>query len=51
MKNVDFVPKDVLKILSSRKISKKYNEQWGVVQKKLFLKISKENTCVGVSFS
>ena len=27
MKNVNFVPKDVQKILSSHKISKKYNEQ------------------------
>ena len=40
MKNVNFVPKDVQKIHSSHKISKKYIEQWGVLQKKLFLKIS-----------
>ena len=40
MKNVNFVPKDVQKILSSHKISKKYNEQGSVLQKNLFLKIS-----------
>ena len=28
------------KNLSSHEISKKYNKQWGVLQKKLFLKIS-----------
>ena len=50
MNNVNFVPKDVQKILSSHKISKKYNELWGVLQKKLFLKIFKENIGVEVSF-
>ena len=39
MKNVNFVPKDVQKFHSSHKISKQYNEHWGVLQKKLFLKI------------
>ena len=38
------------KNLPSQKILKKYNEQWGILQKKLILKISQENTCVGVSF-
>ena len=53
MKNINFVPKDVQRILSSDKISEKYNEQ------KLFFKnlsliisqYSQENTCVGgISF-
>ena len=34
MKNVNFVPKDVQRILSSHKIPQKYNEQWGVLYKK-----------------
>ena len=49
MKHVNFVPKDVQRILSSHK---KYNEQ-KVFHKKLFLKksqYSQENTCVGISF-
>ena len=37
MKNVNFVPKDVLRILSSYKISEKYNEQ-NVFHKKALLK-------------
>ena len=37
MKNVNFVPKDVQRILSSYKISEKYNEQ-EVFYKKTFLK-------------
>ena len=48
MKNINFVPKDVQRILSSDKISEKYNEQ------KVFLIISQysqENTFVGgISF-
>ena len=48
MKNINFVPKDVQRILSSDKISEKYHEQ------KVFLIISQysqENTCVGgISF-
>ena len=39
MENVNFVHKDVQKILSSHKISEKYNEQWSVLQKNLFSKI------------
>ena len=35
MKNVNFVPKDVQRILSSHKISKKYNEQ-EVFKKKIY---------------
>ena len=50
MKNVNFVHKDLQQILSSHKTSKNYNEQGGVLKKKLFLKISQENICVGVSF-
>ena len=49
MKNINFVPKDVQRILSSDKISEKYNEQ-KVFFKKMFLIIlqySIENTCVG----
>ena len=41
------------KEFSSHEISEKYNEQRGVLQKNLFLKISlylQQNTCVGVSF-
>ena len=38
MKNVNFVPRDIQKILSSHEISKKYNEQRGVLQKKVVLK-------------
>ena len=40
VKNVNSLHKDVQKILSSHKISKKYNEQGSVLQKNLFLKIS-----------
>ena len=41
MKNVNFVPKGVQRILSSHKIPQKYNEQWGAFyKKKLILKIS-----------
>ena len=53
MKNVNFVVKEVQRILSSHKISEKYNEQEVFYQKKLSLKIlqySQENNCVGVSF-
>ena len=53
MKNVNFVHKDVQRILSSHKISEKYNEQEVFYKKKLLLKISQysqENTCFGVSF-
>ena len=49
MKKINFVPKDVQRILSSDKISEKYNEQ-KLFFKNLFLIISKysqENTCVG----
>ena len=53
MKNINFVPKDVQRILSSDKISEKYNEQ-KVFFEKWFLIISQysqENTCVGgISF-
>ena len=53
IKNINFVPKDVQRILSSDKISEKYNEQ-KVFFKKWFLIISQysqENTCVGgISF-
>ena len=38
--NVNFVPTDVQNILSSHKISKKYNEMWDVLQKNLLLKTS-----------
>ena len=49
MKHVNFVPKDVQRILSSRKniMNRKCSTR------KLFLKISQysqENTCVGISF-
>ena len=37
MKNVNFVPKDVQRILSSHKISEKYNKQ-EVFYKKNFIK-------------
>ena len=37
-KNVNFVPKDVQKVLSSHEISEKYNEQGSVLQKKVVLK-------------
>ena len=37
MKKVNFLPKNVQNILSSHKITEKYNEQWGVLQRKLFL--------------
>ena len=53
MKNVNFVPKDVKRILSSHKISEKYKEQEMFYRKKKLLKISEysqENTCVGASF-
>ena len=53
MKNVNFVPKDVQRILSSHKILEKYNEEQVFYQKSLFLKIwqhSQENTYVKVSF-
>ena len=49
MKNINFVPKDVQRILLSDKISEKYNEQ-KVFFEKWFLIISQysqENTCVG----
>ena len=52
IKNVNFVPREVQRILSSHKISRKYNEQ-EVFYKKAVIKISQylqENTCVGVSF-
>ena len=42
MKNVNFVPKDVQRILSSHEISKKYYDQRGVLQKKIVLK----NICI-----
>ena len=42
MKNVNLYLKTSKNILSSHKTSKKYNEQWGVLKKKLFLKIYKE---------
>ena len=38
--NVNFVRTDVQNILLSHKISKKYNEPWGVLQKNLLLKSS-----------
>ena len=38
MKNVDFVPKGVQRILSSHKISEKYNEQEVFYKKKPVLK-------------
>ena len=38
MKNVNFVPKDVQRILSAHEISEKYNEQGGVLQKKVVFK-------------
>ena len=53
MKNVNFVPKDIQRILSSHKISEKYNEQEVFYKKNLFLKIwqhSQENTYVKFSF-
>ena len=34
LKNVNLVPKDVQKILSSHKIFLKYNEQWGAFYEK-----------------
>ena len=54
MKNVNFVPKDFQRVLSSHRISEKCIEQEvrGSI-KKLPLKISQysqENACVGVSF-
>ena len=52
MKNFNFVPKDVQRILSSHKVSEKYNEE-KVFTRKLFLKMSQysqQNTCVGISF-
>ena len=51
MKNVNFVSRDVQRILSSNKISEKYNEQ-EVFYKKTVIKnfaIFTGNTCVGVS--
>ena len=39
MKNVNFVPKDVQRILSSHKMLEKYNEQEVFYKKNLFLKI------------
>ena len=36
MKNVNFVPKDVQKIISSHQISIKHNEERGVLQKDCF---------------
>ena len=53
MKNVNFVSKDVQRILSSHNISEKYNDQEAFYIKKTVLKnfaISWENNCVGVSF-
>ena len=53
MKNINFVPKDVQRILSSPKILEKYNEQ-KVFYKKLFSIISQylqKITYVSVSFS
>ena len=53
-KNVNFVPKEVQRILSSHKILENYNEEEVFYKKKLFLKISKysqENTCVIVFFN
>ena len=35
---VNFVHKDLLKNLSSHNVSKKFNEQWGVLQKKAVFK-------------
>ena len=46
MKNV----KDVQKIISSNKISKKYNEQWGVLEKKLFLNFFKKTLVLESAF-
>ena len=40
MKNINFVSKDVQRILSSHNISEKYNDQEAFYIKKLFLKIS-----------
>ena len=34
LKNINLVPKDVQKILSSHKIPQKYKQQWGVSYKK-----------------
>ena len=39
MKNVNFVPKNVQRILSSHKMFEKYNEQEVFYKKNLFLKI------------
>ena len=53
MKNVNFIPKDVQRILPSHKISEKYNEQEVFYKNNLFLRIwqhSQENTYVKVSF-
>ena len=39
MENVNFLSNDVKKFISSHNISKKYDEPWGVLQKKQPLKI------------
>ena len=52
MKNFNFVPKDVQRILFLNKILEKHNEQ-KVLHKNAFLKISQysqEKTCVRISF-
>ena len=42
MKNANVVPKDVQKNRTLHKILKKYNDQWGVLQKKVFLNFFKK---------
>ena len=53
MKNINFVPKDIQRILSLHKILEKYNQQEVFYKKNLFLKIwqhSQENNDVKFSF-
>ena len=51
MKNINFVPKDVQRILSSDKILEKYNDQKVFFKKINNFTILQENTCVGgISF-
>ena len=46
MKNTNFVPEDIQGILSSHKISEKYNERDVFYIKSCISQHSQENTCV-----